>query len=41
MSSLASAEEMNRGAVEAYAQVIEKARQDAQLNTDVKLTRPQ
>lgn len=39
MSSLVSAEEMNRGAVAAYAQVIGKARQDRQLNTDVKLTR--
>jgi Zn-dependent protease with chaperone function len=39
MSPLLSAEEMSRGAVAAYAQVIGKAKQDGQLNTDVKLTR--
>jgi len=39
MSTFISAEEMDRGAVAAYAQVIGKANQDGQLNADVNLTR--
>lgn len=39
MSTFVSAEEMNRGAVSAYTQVLGKAKQDGQLNTDVNLTR--
>ncbi|MFK7856306.1 MAG: M48 family metallopeptidase [Granulosicoccus sp.] len=39
MSTFVTAEEMNRGAITAYTQVLGKAKKDGQLNTDEKLTR--